>query len=195
MDATEPTVTITPATPPKRGRKAKPVTESATTTAAVTVTPIIPRVSVLEKRLAGGNPFGVESVPIPLKDPGWVTYIANGSRSDGRLYEMKAVKGWEPVLVTDVTVRPEEIGFHKSPDGYLCRGEKGHEVVFKMRRADWDRLQQVKTAQNMKTIGSSAKTKDALAEATGAQFGDEAGQFMKDHFVGEVRDWRAPEDL
>lgn len=195
MDISDPT----PDTPPvtksrnKGGRPRKATIEP--TLSPVVVGPVTPRVSVLEKRLSGGNPFGVESIPIPLNDPGWVTYIANGGRSDGRLYQMKAVKGWEPVRVSDCAVKPEDIGFRPSPEGYLCRGEKGQEVVFKMRQTDWTRLQQVKAAQNMKGIGSGAKTKASIEAATAAQFGDEAGQFVKEHFVGEVRDWRAPEDL
>lgn len=193
-------------TPKRRGRAPRipdaplPVPLSVTfdtaSTSSATTSGQGPRkISVLEKRLSGGNPFGVESVAIPLKDPGWTTYIANGGRSDGRLYEMKAAKGWEPVRVTDVAVPPEQLGFKASPEGYLCRGEKGQEVVFKMRTADYQRLQAAKTAKNLQTIGSSAKTKAAIANAAGTQFGDEAGQFVHDHFVGEIRDWRAPEDL
>jgi hypothetical protein len=195
MDTSDPIVDTPPVTKSrnKGGRPRKATIEQARP--SIITGPVTPRVSVLEKRLSGGNPFGIESVPIPLKDPGWVTYIANGGRSDGRLYQMKAVKGWEPVLVSDCAVKPEDIGFRNSPEGYLCRGEKGQEVVFKMRQADFTRLQQAKTAQNLKDIGSGAKTKAAIETAAAAQFGDEAGQFVKEHFVGEVRDWRAPEDL
>jgi hypothetical protein len=198
MDTSDPILDTPPVTKPKNkgGRPPKPKPIQPPPPAPVsTGGPVVPRVSVLEKRLSGGNPFGIESVPIPLKESGWVTYIANGGRSDGRLYQMKAVKGWEPVLVSDCAVKPEDIGFRHSPEGYLCRGEKGQEVVFKMRQADFTRLQQAKTAQNLKGIGSSAKTKASIAEAATAQFGDEAGQFVNEHFVGEVRDWRAPEDL
>lgn len=200
MDVSEPTLDTPPVTKRKGGRPRKltpPPIRTITTGTTITTasTPVVSRVSVLETRLSGGNPFGVESVPIPLREPGWVTYIANGGRSDGRLYQMKAVKGWDPVLVSDCTVRPEEIGFKASPDGYLCRGEKGQEVVFKMRQSDWDRLQRAKTEQNLRGIGSSARTKAAVAEAASAQFGDEAAQFVHESFVGEVRDWRAPEEL
>lgn len=191
-----------PVAPKRRGRARRipeaplPVPSTTINTApTATSATAKPVISVLEKRLSGGNPFGVESVPIPLKEPGWVTYIANGGRSDGRLYEMKAVKGWIPVRINEVAVTPEEIGFKASTDGYLCRGEKGQEVVFKMREDDWKRLRAAKTASNLKTLGSSARTKAAIAEALASQHGDEAGQFAHDHFVGEVRDWRAPEDL
>lgn len=144
--------------------------------------------SVIEKRLSGASPFGMESVAIPLKEPGWTTYIANGGRSDSRLYDMVHVKGWVPLRADDLAGKPDEFGFTVTTEGHVCRGPKGLEVVYKMPVADYQRLVRAKTAANLKTIGSSQKTKQELANAAAATFGPEAGDFVHAHVHGEVRD-------
>lgn len=153
------------------------------------------RLSVIEKRLSGASPFGTESVTIPLKDPDWAVYIGNGARSDRRLWELVNVKGWVPVTVDDLACKPEDFGFTVTPDGHLCTGPKGLEVVFKMPKADYAKLVRAKTEANLKSIGSSAKVKADLANAAATQFGPEAGEFIQQHVHGEVKDWRAPEEL
>ena len=153
-----------------------------------------PTMSVLDKRLSGASPFAMESVAIPLKEPGWVTYIGSGSRSPQRLWQLVHIKGWVPVTVSDLACKPDDFGYTTSPDGHVVTGVGGNEAVFKMRLDDWNRLVAAKTAANMRTIGDSRKVKADLVKAAEAKFGDEAGAFVEAHVTGEVRDWRAPED-
>ncbi len=154
-----------------------------------------PDISVLEKRLSGGSPFGTESVQIPLREPGWTCYVANGLRTDTRLWEMVHVKGWIPVKTSDLACKAADFGFTVTSDGTLCRGPKGQEVVFKMPTADYQRLAAHKTAANNKAIGSSQRTKAELVSAAEKQFGDEAASYISRNAFGEVKDSRVLEEM
>lgn len=155
---------------------------------------VAPTVSVLDKRLSGSSPFAMDSIVIPLKEAGWVTYIGNGGRSSNRLWQLVNVKGWIPVTVADLACKPSDFGYTTSPEGFVVTGAGGQEAVFKMRVEDWTRLQAAKTAANNRTIGDSRRVKAELVGAAEKQFGDEAASYIHEHATGEVRDWRAPED-
>jgi PHD/YefM family antitoxin component YafN of YafNO toxin-antitoxin module len=145
------------------------------------------RNAALARRLAG-NVHGAGSRGIPLKEPErWHTYIANTFTNEDEFYRMRHEKGWEPLTVEDLDCSPQEAGFRVSEDGSLVRGAQGKEMVFKMPKEDYHALQMAKTAQNLRGIGSAAKVKSDIAEAAGAQLGDEAASFLN-KMPGQVVD-------
>lgn len=145
---------------------------------------------VRAKRL-GGQPFGLKVSAIPMRErEKWQLYIANTSVDDARHFKMVAELGWEPVTAADLApgVTPESLGFRVSEAGAICRGARGDEVVYKMPKADYDRLQQQKAAKNIEGIGSQSKSRMAVAEAASSQLGDEAAEFLSHHAVINVQD-------
>ena len=147
----------------------------------------------LAKRLApGGNVFGAGSKAVPMREPGWKQKWFNSDYYPGRLHEARHDKGWEPVVPADLAVPIEELGFMVNALGHIARGARGEEVLFKMDARDHHEVAMRKTEANNREIGRPEKTKAVLANAAAATHGDEAGQFVHDHFVGTVRDEQAP---
>jgi hypothetical protein len=136
------------------------------------------RNTVLARRLAG-NVHGSGSRSVPLKEPGrWQTYIANTYANEDEFYRMRHEKGWEPLMPEDLDCSPEQAGFRVSEDGYLVKGDKGREMVFKMEKDDYRLLMQAKTDRNNAGIGSVSKTREDIANAAATQLGDEAADFL-----------------
>lgn len=163
------------------------------------VTAVVPRTEegtwaaddVLAQRL-GGQPFGVRAEAIPLREPGkWQLYIANSQSDDGRHYDMVHRKGWQPFTVADLPdgITPQSIGFSLGADGQtLVRGGRGDEVVYKMPKAVYAKIQAAKTRENMKGIQSERGAREAAAEAAVAAHGEEAAEFLQRHGHVTVRD-------
>ena len=150
----------------------------------------IPKVSVLERRLA--NPFGAPSVPITLKTPGqWAIRIVNGTMRTGRIHDMTANKGWVLVTADELDGTPDDLGF-RVRDGRIVRGEHGDEVLMKMPQADYDQIQKAKGAYNLKQLGTK-QTREAVAQATAQQFGDEAADTVNRNIT--VNDGRETSEL
>src|SRR5690349_24702954 len=84
-----------------------------------------PRISVLERRLQ--NPFGEPSIPILLKEPGFICRWFNNAISSDKSWRAEQLKGWEyvrPEMVVDMT----QIGANAiSPDQKITRGGRGEE--------------------------------------------------------------------
>lgn len=147
----------------------------------------------LAKRLApGGNVFGSGSKSVPMREAGWKQKWFNGDYYPGRLHEARHEKGWVPVTPDDLGVPIEELGFSVNALGHIARGARGEEVLFKMDARDYHEVSIRKTEANNREIGRPENTKSVLANAAAATHGDEAGQFVHDHFVGTVKDQIAP---
>lgn len=149
-------------------------------------------ITVLDRRLQGGSPFGSGSFAVPLKEPKrWQIRIftADEGRED-RHYRAVHQLGWVPLEESDLAVVPEEIGYRKTDEGYIVSGKRGQHVIMKMPLADYKRLQMAKTAANNKAIGDSKRVKSDMADAAAARFGDQAGDFIYNQAVGEIRDGR-----
>src|SRR3990167_1642562 len=91
--------------------------------------PKIPKISVLQKRLA--QPFGEGPPPIELKEAGWTVHVINTRLRPGRYHDVTRNKGWVPVAPEDVDGNVEDFGFDVR-DGRVVRGDRGEEVVVKM---------------------------------------------------------------
>lgn len=150
-------------------RKAKDTTER----------PALPKVSVIERRLA--HPFGSPSVPITLKEGGpWAIRIVNQNVRAGRIGDMVHHKGWSFVSASEIDGTPEELGFRKVDDR-LVRGEHGEEVLMKMPLADFNRIARAKADHNLTQMGSK-QTKQFVANQTGREFGDQAATTVEKKF-------------
>lgn len=133
----------------------------------------LPKISVLERRKL--HPFGAPGVPITLRDGGkWALRIINTKMKAGRYHEVVHAKGWVPVLPEEIDGSADEYGFAVK-DGRLVRGEHSEEILMKMPQADYDEIAMAKARKNLEGM-TSKKSKETAAEATAAQFGDEAAE-------------------
>lgn len=148
----------------------------------------LPSVSVIDRRLA--NPFGQGSVPITLKTPGeWEVRWVNSKMRSGRLYEMTHHKGWVFIEPGEIDGTPDEYGL-TAKDNRLVRGDHGEEVLMKMPKADFQKIVRAKTEYNEKQLGKR-QMRDAVAQATAKEHGDQAGDAVFDAFAhGDIKDSR-----
>jgi|SRR6185436_14220950 len=136
-------------------------------------------ISIIERRLQSGSIFGTSSKPIPLKEPKmWALRIVNSQVNNQHLYDMQAEKGWVYVVLADLDVRPDEIGFREL-DGRIVRGIKGEEVLMKMPLADYKAIQREKDKVNRaQTIGRKA-ARNTIMGAMHAAGDDQGAAFME----------------
>lgn len=102
---------------------------------------------------------------------------------EGRWAAIKA-KGYVPVEVKELKDEQDVADLVKKAEGsgsvYVRRGDRGHEVLCKM---PLELFNYIKRAQREKvSLRSNSKKamRDDLAEAAGAELGDEAGQMIND---------------
>jgi len=150
----------------------------------------LPVVSVIDRRLA--HPFGAPSVPITMKDgSAWATHWISADLRAGRVHQ--AIKmGWAYVLPTDLDGSIEELGFDIK-DNRIVQGHHGSEVLMKMPKSDFDRIQQAKSERNLTNMRGD-KIKADAAQRTAQKFGDEAGDSVYNSDL-EVKDSRVSIDL
>ena len=167
------------------GRPRKQTTED---TAGAPSAPKRHRVSVIERRLR--DPYGGTNGPvIRLKDDpsgqAWQLRWVNAAMS-GRYYVVTNERGWEPVHRDELLAETDIYDLADSTDGIVRRGEKGREVLMKMRRADFEAIQRAKVTHRESRLRHPEKAKADLVEATGRQMGDQAAEYIRQHVVGEV---------
>ena len=147
---------------------------------------VAPRVSVLDRRLQ--NPFGEPSAPVALKERSRVARWFNAAILTDKIWRAKQ-KGWDPVRPDEI-VDLDQIGGHTiSPEGYVTRGDRGHEVLMSMPRDAYTDIARAKAIHNTRTMGHPSAQRKELIEAVGQKYGDEAATFVgQSRPVGEVRD-------
>ncbi len=145
-----------------------------------------PRLSILERRLQ--NPFGEASSPIDLKDPALECRIFNKAVGAQQIYKAKR-NGWEYVEPNMIADMEQAGGFKVSTDGQrLVRGEREEEVLMYMPRTDRQQIELAKAKKNVRDM-QMGKQREAVANAAGQHFGDQAGDFLsKSRLVGNVTD-------
>lgn len=132
----------------------------------------LPVVSVIDRRLR--NPFGAPSVPITMRDGGqWETRWISADLRSGRVHQAVTM-GWEYVLPTDIDGTVEELGFQVK-DNRIVQGQHGAEVLMKMPKEDFRRIQKAKADKNLGEMGGK-KIKEDVAQRASKQFGDEAAE-------------------
>ena len=144
------------------------------TNATTAEVPVLPSISVLERRLQ--NPFGDGSPAVRLKQPGWTLHVVNGALRPGRYHDVTRNKGWVPVEATEVDGDPMDFGFDVK-EGRVVRGERGQEVLVKMPTRDYQEIMQAKDAHNKRLVGGRA-VKSAAVERTAKEHGDEAADLI-----------------
>jgi hypothetical protein len=147
------------------------------------------RNAALARRLQG-NPFATGSKSVPVRDPEkWALRWANSDANENRHYQMTHDLGWESVTPADLPegVTPDQIGLRVSEDGGLVRGVRGQERLYKMAAEDFAAVQQRKTEANLRGVGSAAKIRHDMANATASAHGSEAADYVH-NLPGEVVD-------
>lgn len=140
--------------------------------------------SALERRLKGENLYGTGSITIPLRESGYVTKWAYADLHENRLWEMKQL-GWEPLREDDVDGNLDDLGLRVNESGYVVRGERGREVLYRMPADARQQIAVQKAERNVSGL-RGGKAKSSVAEATAAAHGPEAGDFMDKHIVGDI---------
>jgi hypothetical protein len=107
----------------------------------------------------------------------WYVRYFNLSQ-EGRNAQMRS-KGYVPVRIDELLDADDINDLHtEKKDGFVRRGDRGQELLGKMPLPLWN---EVKRRQRLlRTSISAAKVKADLAEAGGAELGDEAGQTIHD---------------
>src|SRR5688572_7767181 len=103
-------------------------------------------ISVIERRLQGGSALQTSSHPIPLKEKGWTLRWENSDVRPDQIWHCINVLGWEYVIPADISCTMDEIGANER-DGRVVRGERGKEVLLKMRASDYARVQKKKAQE------------------------------------------------
>ncbi len=135
------------------------------------------------------SPFGQPSAPIVLKDPSRECRWFNAAIQTDHIWRNKR-KGWDQVRLTDVA-DPDQIGgYNVSPEGYVTRGERGHEILMSMPKLVRAAIQAAKTEANRRHMGNPNATKRDVVEAAGRQLGSEAAEYLDGHIgpIGGVTD-------
>lgn len=154
-----------------------------------------PTISVIERRLQGPSALTVSTPEIAFKDPIWQGYWCNTEVNPHQLQTFLKHLGWIYVEPTDLDSAVEELGATVSPEGRIVRGPRGQEVLLKMPKADYARIQKMKADENIKNTFGQKQIKDAIVAGVGGAHGEEAADFVSRRVnTISVRDERAPED-
>jgi hypothetical protein len=99
---------------------------------------------------------------------------------DGRNAQMKA-KGYVPVRIAELPDANDISDLYRSKDDeHVRRGDHGREILAKMPLKAFLIIKERQREHWNKTAISPKKVKESLAEAAGAELGDEAGQMIHD---------------
>lgn len=156
--------------------------------------PAAPRISVIERRLKGDSAFRSASVAVPLIDASWVVRWENSAIAPDHLYRILHELGWQYAEPADLACSVEEIGAHER-EGKIVRGERGAEVLVKMRARDYARVQAMKDAEVRKHTFGDTAIKQAVIAGVGAEYGDQGATFVSQHLKNiTVTDSRGAEE-
>lgn len=135
------------------------------------------------------NVFNEPSAPITLKDNSKECRWFNAAIQADHIWRSKR-KGWDQVRPADVADLEQLGGYNVSAEGYITRGERGHEVLMSMPKDVRRAVQAAKTRANIATMGNPNATKRDVVEAAGNQLGSEAADYLNARIgpVGQVTD-------
>jgi hypothetical protein len=153
------------------------------------------KISIIERRLQGPNVFRTSSRPIPLTEGDlWTVRWENSKISPQHMQSITSELGWEYATPADIACGIDEIGAFER-DGRVVRGERGDEVLMKMRTKDYRQIQKKKTEETNKQTFGRKQLKQAVVSGVAAEHGDQAAAFMQKHMdsIG-VSDSRGPAD-
>jgi len=151
------------------------------------------QIEIVQRRLKGGHLFSAPSQAIPLKDKSMRVRWFNRGISEDRFFVAEQQRGWIKVHVNDVESLDAVSGYDRTPEGYITRGPRGQEMLFQISLVDYAAIEAAKAAANTKRLGSAKARASAAAEATAAQFGSQAGEYVE-QMSGDTKVWRGPAD-
>jgi hypothetical protein len=145
-------------------------------------------VDIWERRLL--NPDHREANPIRIKTPGmeirWINLL-----NRGRFQRARYEQGWVPIHKAELVDEREISGVSFTVEGWVCRGERQSEMLMKMPKAVFRKIQErraqlntqsyKKLRQNMGSAGS-----EYIKNKYGGSSGDQAAEAAS-HFVGDVK--------
>src|SRR5687768_14899676 len=105
------------------------------------------KISIIERRLQGNSALQVSSPPIPMRDKGWTLYWENNDVRPDQVWHTINVLGWEYVTPDELACGVDDIGASVT-DNRVVRGERGKEVLLKMKDSDYKKLQAKKAKEN-----------------------------------------------
>lgn len=130
-------------------------------------------------------PFGLPSEGIALKDKSRTCRWMNDELMGGGNVWRKKQVGYDPVRVEDLEF-PDQIGaYNVNAAGEVVRGARGQEVLMMLPKEVYSARQTAKARKNMADMRDFDKQKAEMLNATAAQFGGEAADYVNDH-VGPV---------
>ena len=135
------------------------------------------QISVIERRLQGPSVLMTGSAEIPLVDKTWTLRWENSEISPDHIWHCINRLGWEYVVPEDVSCNLEEVGA-AARDGRVVRGERGKEILLKMRTSDYKKVQAQKTQENIRTTFDKKKLKASVLSEVGNAHGGEAADFI-----------------
>lgn len=149
-------------------KKQQPEDETVTTTAAVVEIPDeeIPSFEVVERRILYGDTSALAGPAMELvNQPERMALYWGNTGREGRHFQLTKRKGWMPVKMTELANRLDVGGdVTESPDGFVTRGEKGREVLYKMPLRLYEALEKRKVADNLKQSRSASRLKSNTQE-------------------------------
>lgn len=149
------------------------------------------KISIIERRLQGQSALHVSSQPIPLKEKGWTLYWDNNDVRPDQVWHTVNVLGWEYVTPEELACGVDDIGA-KVQDGRIVKGERGKEVLLKMRDSDYKKLQMKKAKENHDLTFNTKRVKQDVMSQVGSEHGDEAASFVSGM---TIQDSRRPYEL
>lgn len=136
------------------------------------------QISVIERRLQGRSALQTSSTPIPLNEKGWTLLWGNSDISQHQIWHLVHELGWDYVTPEDLACGLDDIGATQL-DTRVVRGERGKEVLLKMRTSDYVKVQKKKTQENLEVTFDKTKVTDAMVNAVGAEHGSEAADVVR----------------
>jgi len=145
-------------------RVKKTATETPDATAPIQIPDDqVPQFSVVERRikygdasvLGSGSPLELVNQPEPM-----TLRWGNMLLGEGRNHYLQSFKGWVPVRMAELANSLDMGLLTESPEGFVTRGEKGHEVLYKMPTRLYRQVQQRKVEDNLRRSRSAKHLKE-----------------------------------
>lgn len=137
------------------------------------------QISVIERRLQGPSVLYQPSQPIPMKEKGWeLRWVNNSTERPDEAYRKVNVLGWVYVEPQELACDPIEVGA-KVQDNRIVRGERGSEVLLKMRTSDWKKVVAQKAKETHKLTFDKKTVQSDILNRVGSEHGSEAADFIQ----------------
>jgi len=137
-------------------------------------------IQVWDRRLL--NPLQAGITSIEIKDDGYELRWINTAQQ-GRFYNATREQGWTKVHPDELVGTPKDLGLDDLGDGMVRRGIKGEEILMKMPKAVFSRIQRRKSEMVVKALKN---TRQNLAQSAANRFGGQAGEFVMGKGTEEV---------